>query len=128
MWTTGRIRCHLLFSVKDSGIGVTASQQKRIFEAFTQADTTTTRRFGGTGLGLSIVAELVKMMGGRLWVESQPDVRPGSEFLFNAKFAIAPVPKVSESQVTAKAIEKAKQATAPKLKVLVAEDGASIKS
>ncbi len=114
----------LLFSVKDSGIGVTASQQKRIFEAFTQADTTTTRRFGGTGLGLSIVAELVKMMGGRLWVESQPDIRPGSEFLFNAKFAIAPAPKPSESPATAKAIEKTKQATCQKLKVLVAEDGA----
>jgi PAS domain S-box-containing protein len=114
----------LLFSVKDSGIGVTPSQQKRIFEAFTQADTTTTRRYGGTGLGLSIVAELVKMMGGRLWVESQPDVRPGSEFLFNAKFAIAPTPKISDSPTTATSIEKVTQASARKLKVLIAEDGA----
>ncbi len=102
----------LLFSVKDSGIGVPPRSKSESSKPLPQADTTTTRRFGGTGLGLSIVAELVKMMGGRLWVESQPDIRPGSEFLFNAKFAIAPAPKPSESPATAKAIEKTKQATA----------------
>ncbi len=114
----------LLFSVKDTGIGVTPAQQQRIFEAFTQADSTTTRRYGGTGLGLSIVAELVKMMGGRLWVESQPDVCPGSDFLFNAKFAIAPTPKHAEGgNALTTYIEKS---TSPvrRLNVLVAEDGA----
>jgi PAS domain S-box-containing protein len=114
----------LLFSVKDHGIGVTPAQQQRIFEAFTQADSTTTRRYGGTGLGLSIVAELVKMMGGRLWVESQPDVSPGSEFLFNAKFAIAPTPK--QTQGGDSSTSRKKQGTLPvrRLNVLVADDGA----
>jgi two-component system, sensor histidine kinase and response regulator len=82
----------LLFSVRDTGIGIAPQIQSQIFEAFSQADTTTTRRYGGTGLGLSISLQLVRLMGGRLWVESEPSVRRGSEFLFNVKFEIAPEP------------------------------------
>ena len=62
----------LRFEVSDTGIGVTAEQQARIFDPFTQADSSTTRRFGGTGLGLSIVRSLVDMMGGQLGLQSQP--------------------------------------------------------
>ncbi|MDZ4851603.1 MAG: response regulator [Pirellulaceae bacterium] len=85
----------LLFSVRDTGIGIESHLQSQIFEAFSQADTTTTRRYGGTGLGLSISSQLVHLMGGRIWVESEPSLRKGSEFLFNLKLEIAPEPEGS---------------------------------
>ncbi len=69
------------FSVKDNGIGISPIQQKRIFEAFTQADANTTRQFGGTGLGLSISSRLVDIMGGKLELESEPE--EGSNFYFS---------------------------------------------
>ena len=70
----------LLFSVKDTGIGVSKERQEKIFQTFSQADTSTTRQFGGTGLGLSISASLVEMMDGRLAVESEEE--SGSRFFF----------------------------------------------
>lgn len=73
----------LRFSVRDTGIGVPPDRQKSIFQAFSQGDGSTTRKFGGAGLGLTISSRLVKMMGGRIWVESQPG--DGSNFHFTIK-------------------------------------------
>jgi signal transduction histidine kinase/DNA-binding response OmpR family regulator/HPt (histidine-containing phosphotransfer) domain-containing protein len=83
----------LHFTVSDTGIGIAAEKQATIFDSFTQADTSTTRRFGGTGLGLSIASQLVALMGGRIWVESQPG--RGTQFHFTIPFevpAAAPAP------------------------------------
>ncbi len=75
--------CILHFTVADTGIGILKDKQAVIFDAFAQADTSTTREFGGTGLGLTITSRLVEMMGGKIWVNSEPG--KGSEFHFTAR-------------------------------------------
>ena len=83
------------FIVHDSGIGMTEEQLRRLFQAFSQADTSTTRQFGGTGLGLSISKNLVQQMGGKIWADSQ--LGKGSNFHFELRFPIAEQSALIES-------------------------------
>lgn len=76
----------LSFSVRDTGVGIDSSRLEHLFDPFTQADGSTTRKYGGTGLGLSICKQLVSMMGGELGVDSEPGI--GSTFYFNAGFKL----------------------------------------
>ncbi len=83
---SGEVNLH--FTVTDTGIGIIPEKQRTIFEAFSQADSSSTRRYGGTGLGLTISYQLAVMMGGSLWVESKPN--EGSTFHFTARLAVNP--------------------------------------
>lgn len=88
-------RMLLHFRVRDSGIGIPKDKQQAIFEAFTQADGSLTRRYGGTGLGLTIASRLVHLLGGSIWVESEPGL--GSEFHFTASVRIPGRPPLLET-------------------------------
>ena len=107
-------RVTLKFSVQDTGIGMTAEQAAKLFQPFTQADSSTTRKYGGTGLGLTISKRLAEMMGGEIWVESEHG--RGSTFSFTANFGLGK--------------EKAKKHFKPSqdlrgMKVLVVDDNAT---
>jgi hypothetical protein len=106
--------------VSDTGVGITPEQQKKLFQSFTQADASTTRRFGGTGLGLSISRDLIGLMGGTIEIESVPE--QGTRVTVLLSFALPDEQTLREVQMAAGQPQAAQAMQLPGLCVLVAED------
>ncbi|MDI1310991.1 ATP-binding protein [Prosthecobacter sp.] len=113
--TADRVTLH--FKINDTGIGIAADMRESIFAAFTQAETSTSRRYGGTGLGLAICHDLVALMQGRIWVESQPGT--GSVFHFTAAFGRATGTSLKSRKPRIKPVVTVHSS----MKVLIVEDG-----
>ena len=115
----GKAKNELLFAVRDTGIGISASHRERLFQSFSQADSSTTRKFGGTGLGLAISKRLAEMMGGEMRAESE-GLGTGSKFIFTIKAAPAEIPE----RKTARDIKGIQSALQGK-QVLIVDDNAT---
>lgn len=109
-------RGFLRFAVADTGIGIPQDKLGRIFESFSQADSSTTRKYGGTGLGLNISKRIVERMGGRIWVESKPG--EGSTFLFTASLPLGAAPEEQAVSLGVSALEQ----SSVELRVLLVDD------
>jgi len=103
----------LRFTVSDTGVGIPKDKQESIFDSFSQVDTSTTRKYGGTGLGLTISARLVAMMGGKIWVKSEPG--RGSEFYFTLRLGVVDAQQMNVVAVTSPELLRG-------VRVLVADD------
>ncbi len=114
---------NLLFAVRDSGVGIPQDKQGVIFDAFRQADGSTTRKYGGTGLGLAICSRLVEMMGGSIGVESEPG--KGSTFHFSARLGVVtgtPAEVDGQARKLANAVQAFHPDRVTNLRILLAED------
>lgn len=116
---------YLLFSVQDTGIGIPAEKVGLLFQPFSQADPSITRRFGGTGLGLAIAKKLVELMGGEIWFESE--LGKGTTFLFTieakpVKFPVKAIARDLSKDMNAATLESQYLAERLPLKILIAED------
>jgi two-component system sensor histidine kinase/response regulator len=105
--------CILRFTVSDTGVGIPKEKRESIFDPFSQADTSTTRKYGGTGLGLTISSRLVAMMGGKIWVESEPG--RGSQFYFTVRLGVADANEIKVDALAAAELLRG-------VKVLVVDD------
>jgi signal transduction histidine kinase/DNA-binding response OmpR family regulator len=114
VWQT-EDEAYLHFAVSDTGIGIPPDKQDALFDAFSQVDTSTTRKYGGTGLGLAISSQLVAMMGGRIWVQSE--VGRGSTFHFTARFGMSKTCRVQPYIIPLHSLQD--------LPVLVVDDNAT---
>ena len=108
-------QCEFLIAIKDTGIGIAKENQTQLFNAFSQADSSITRRYGGTGLGLAISKKIAEQMGGRLWFESE--LNKGSTFYFSLKLDFEPQYTVSESMNQIQSFKD--------LRVLIVDDNAT---
>lgn len=120
--SSGEKECELKFAISDTGIGIPKDKQGAIFQAFTQADDTITRKYGGTGLGLAISKKLVELMGGKIWVES--DAGKGSTFYFTTCFKTCRPEQISIAAQVQKPIagQPAADIGGVSLNILLAED------
>ena len=116
--------CELLLEVVDTGIGISPEEQKKLFQAFSQADSGTSRKFGGTGLGLSISKRIVELMGGTIWVESEAGA--GSHFLFTVHIRRSDVEPAETTEPSAPGTDSSAETGIPDIfpgkTLLVAED------
>jgi len=112
----GEDRVHLRFTVEDTGVGIRSTERERLFEAFTQADTSTTRKHGGTGLGLNITRQLVELMGGDIKVDSEPG--EGTVFYVNLDLSVP----VQNTPAKAKRITAGDASTNSNIRILAVDD------
>jgi signal transduction histidine kinase/ActR/RegA family two-component response regulator len=114
-------RAHIQFAVSDTGIGIPESIQQKIFDAFAQADGSSTRRYGGAGMGLTICQQLTRLMGGSLWLESRPG--EGANFYFDLPFELAaPVVETTPAPTAAAGAAASAPVAAVERHILVVED------
>lgn len=113
-------RVSLLFSLSDTGIGISSESRQRVFDAFSQADNSSTRTFGGTGLGLALTSRIVNLLGGRIWFESEEGA--GSTFYFDVVFKVAAEPNLPELQSGSPEPRGFVGASSTPLRILLAED------
>ena len=112
--------CKIRFSIKDSGIGISKQQQQQLFKQFEQADGSISRKYGGTGLGLAISKSIIELMGGKIWIDSEPG--KGATFTFEIKVQVGSAPKLVSNRDKQKNMLAENRGVFKGRKILIAED------